>query len=87
MEITFGFVVNAIIAAYLFVSAPKYGKNKWLWAVLGFLFSYITLAIFLITTGRKGLGWTLLILGIIATIFLVLLVLAMFAILFRGLPY
>lgn len=60
-----GWFVSIIVSVYLFVDAPKHGKNKWLWAILGLLFGLFTFGIYLIKTGRKGLGWTVLIVSII----------------------
>ncbi|MGM0816719.1 MAG: hypothetical protein ACQEUO_14565 [Bacillota bacterium] len=60
-----GWFVSIIVAIYLFVDAPKHGKNKWLWAILGLLFGLFTLGVYLIKTERKGLGWTVLIVSII----------------------
>ncbi|MGE6656566.1 hypothetical protein [Bacillus altitudinis] len=59
-----GWFVFILVAIYLFVDAPKHGKNKWLWAILGLLLGLFTLGIYLIQTGRKGLGWTVLIVSI-----------------------
>lgn len=59
-----GWFVSIIVAIYLFVDAPKHGKNKWLWAILGLLLGLFTLGIYLIQTGRKGLGWTVLFVSI-----------------------
>ncbi|AOZ87730.1 hypothetical protein BK049_02820 [Bacillus xiamenensis] len=60
-----GWFVSIFVAIYLFVDAPKHGKNKWLWSILGLLFGLFTLGIYLIQTGRKGLGWTVLIVSIL----------------------
>ncbi|MED1864926.1 hypothetical protein P4V41_15770 [Fictibacillus nanhaiensis] len=81
-----GFIFYAItqiaIAYYLYVQAPLYSKDRWLWAILGFIFGVFTLSIFLIQTNRKGLGWTILIVMILSSIagilFLSLLVWAVF---------
>ncbi|MGD7063048.1 hypothetical protein ACQCU3_16290 [Bacillus altitudinis] len=59
-----GWFVSILVAIYLFVDAPKHGKNKWLWAILGLLLGLFTLGIYLIQTVRKGLGWTVLIVSI-----------------------
>jgi hypothetical protein len=59
------FLLSLGIAIFLFVQAPKFGKNRWLWAILGFIFGFITLGIFFIKTGRKVLGWILVILSIL----------------------
>ncbi|WP_173108308.1 hypothetical protein [Bacillus sp. KH172YL63] len=55
------YVFNILIAVYLFIDAPKHHKNKWTWAILGILFSFITLGIYWIKTGKKVLGWVILI--------------------------
>jgi hypothetical protein len=59
------FLLSLGIAIFLFVQAPKFGKNKWLWAILGFIFGFIALGIFFIKTGKKVLGWILVILSIL----------------------
>jgi heme/copper-type cytochrome/quinol oxidase subunit 4 len=81
-----GFIFYAItqiaIAYYLYVQAPLYNKDRWLWTILGLMFGPYTLSIFLILTNRKGLGWTLLIVMFLCLIagilFLSLLVWAVF---------
>lgn len=60
-----GLFVSLAVAIYLWFDAPKHNKDKWLWAILGVLFSTIVLGIYLIKTERKGLGWTILILTIL----------------------
>ncbi|MFG6496431.1 hypothetical protein P8610_13780 [Fictibacillus sp. UD] len=56
MELAMVFIIELLIVYYLFVQAPLYNKDRWLWAILGFLFGIITLSIFLIQTDRKLLG-------------------------------
>jgi hypothetical protein len=63
------FLLSIGIAIYLFVVAPKFGKSRWLWAILGFFFGLIALGIFFIKTNRKVLGWILVILSIIFYVF------------------
>ncbi|MGD6805083.1 hypothetical protein [Rossellomorea aquimaris] len=65
MEFSLSFIINIIIAVYLFVDARKRGKNPWLWGILGLIFGAIVLGIYLIQTGRKGLGWVIVILAIL----------------------
>lgn len=65
MEFSFSFIINIIIAVYLFVDARKRGKNPWLWGILGLIFGAIVLGIYFIQTGRKGLGWVIVILAIL----------------------
>jgi hypothetical protein len=59
------YLFNIIIAVYLFMDAKKHDKNPWLWGILGLLFSFITLGIYWIITGKKLLGWLILIAYII----------------------
>lgn len=61
----FSFLLSIGIAIYLFIQAPKFGKSRWLWAILGFVFGLITLGIFFIKTKRKLIGWILVIVSII----------------------
>ncbi|MET3726832.1 ABC-type Na+ efflux pump permease subunit [Fictibacillus halophilus] len=74
-----GFLISIIITIYLAINAPKYNKNPWLWAILGFFFGLITLGIFLIKTGRKGLGWLLVIISSIFYVFVLIGILTLFA--------
>ncbi|WP_025093377.1 hypothetical protein [Bacillus safensis] len=74
MRIT-GLFVSLAVAIYLWFDAPKHNKDKWLWAILGVLFSTIVLGIYLIKTERKGLGWTILILTILFYLMLLISVL------------
>jgi amino acid transporter len=59
------YLFNIIIAVYLFMDAKKHDKNPWLWGILGLLFSFITLGSYWIKTGKKVLGWVILIACII----------------------
>ncbi|MQR97256.1 hypothetical protein EJV22_18820 [Fictibacillus phosphorivorans] len=68
LEILYVPLIQIAIAYYLFVQAPLYNKDRWLWAILGFVFSLFTLSIFLILTKRKALGWILLIVLILSSI-------------------
>ncbi|MCM3026062.1 hypothetical protein M3584_04080 [Bacillus safensis] len=67
-----GWFVSILVAIYLFIDAPKHGKNKWLWSILGLLFGLFAFGIYLIKTGRKGLGWTVLIVSIIIYVIVML---------------
>nr|WP_193351999.1 hypothetical protein [Bacillus xiamenensis] len=70
-----GLFVSLAVAIYLWFDAPKHNKDKWLWSILGLLFSTIVLGIYLIKTERKGLGWTILILTILFYLMLLISVL------------
>jgi hypothetical protein len=65
MGILLGFIISIFITIYLARNARKYNKNPWLWALLGFFFSLMTLGIFLIKTQRKVSGWLLIIISTI----------------------
>ncbi|RIW29358.1 hypothetical protein D3H55_19030 [Bacillus salacetis] len=80
MEFSLSFFVNIIIAIYLFVDARKRGKNPWLWGILGLIFGAIVLGIYFIQTGRRTLGWIIVVLSILW--FILALVLGMIGALF-----
>ncbi|MFC0187261.1 hypothetical protein ACFFJY_03130 [Fictibacillus aquaticus] len=84
MELSFGFLINIFVAIYLFIKAPQYGRNKWLWSIFGLVFSFFTLGFFFIATGRKGLGWAILIICIIGMILGALLLFGIFYMLYKG---
>ncbi|WP_421382925.1 hypothetical protein ACOJQI_01675 [Bacillus salacetis] len=65
LEFSLSFIINIIIAIYLFVDARKRGKNPWVWGILGLIFGAIVLGIYLIVTGRKLWGWIIVILSIL----------------------
>ncbi|MGF2614325.1 hypothetical protein FZC84_19475 [Rossellomorea vietnamensis] len=65
MEFSFSFIINIIIAIYLFVDARKRGKNPWLWGILGLIFGAIVLGIYFIQTGRKTLGWIIVVIAVL----------------------
>jgi hypothetical protein len=73
------FFISVGIAIYLFAVAPKFGKSRWLWAIMGFIFGLIALGIFFIKTNRKVLGWILVILSIIFYVFVFLVAIALFS--------
>jgi hypothetical protein len=74
------FFLSIGIAIYLFVVAPKFGKNRWLWAIMGFIFGLIALGIFFIKTNRKVLGWILVIFSIIFYVFVFFVAIALLSI-------
>lgn len=65
MELSFGFIINIAIAIYLFMDARKRDKSAFFWAIIGLIIGPIVLGIYFIQTGRKGIGWTIVILSII----------------------
>jgi hypothetical protein len=53
-------------AIYLFLQAPKVGKNRWIWALFGLIFGLLPLGVFFIrTTNLKELGWGLVVISIV----------------------
>ncbi|TLS35585.1 hypothetical protein [Pseudalkalibacillus caeni] len=72
MELSFGLILNIIIAIYLFVDAKKRDRSPILWGILGLLFGLLPLGIYLIITGRKLWGWILVIISILYFIFAVI---------------
>jgi hypothetical protein len=74
MKMGFGLIIDIIIAIYLAVDAPKHNKRPWLWAILGFFFGPIPLVIYLIQTGRKVIGWIMLVVVGLFYIFLIFIV-------------
>ncbi|AZU64533.1 hypothetical protein [Neobacillus mesonae] len=71
-----GLVISVVIAIYLAIDAPKHNKRSWLWAILGLFFGPIALGIYLIQTGRKVLGWIILVVVGLLYIFLIFLFIA-----------
>ncbi|MFP3471320.1 hypothetical protein R0J90_14865, partial [Micrococcus sp. SIMBA_144] len=65
MELSFGLILNIVIAIYLFVDAKKRDKSSFFWAIIGLIFGPIVLGIYFIQTGRKGIGWLIIILALI----------------------
>lgn len=74
------FFISVGIAIYLFVVAPTFGKSRWLWAIMGFIFGLIALGIFFIKTNRKVLGWILVIFSIIFYVFVFFVAIALLSI-------
>lgn len=74
MEFSFGFILSILIAIYIFIDAPKHDKNRWLWAILGFLFGPLVLGIYFILTGRKVAGWIIVGFSILLVLLIILLV-------------
>ncbi|MGG1685106.1 hypothetical protein [Pseudalkalibacillus sp. NRS-1564] len=65
MEMSFGFIVNVVIAIFLFIDAKKQDKSSFFWAIIGLIFGPIVLGIYFIQTGRKGIGWLIVVLAVI----------------------
>lgn len=84
MELSFGFIVSIVIAIYLAIDAPKFNRSPWLWGILGFLFGPIVLGIYLIATGRKVVGWIILIIAILLILLFILLFAAGMFLIFSG---
>ena len=83
LESLISFIISLAFAIFLYIDAPKHGKSRWLWAILGFIFGPIALGIYFIKTGRKVAGW---IITILAILFYVVIVIAIvgFAVLFAN---
>lgn len=67
-------IISVVSAVYLFIDAKKHGKSPWLWAILGFFFSFITLSVYFFKTNRKGLGILFLVLFILLLVFYIVLI-------------
>jgi len=67
-----GLVINILTTVYLAVDARKHNKSPILWAILGFIFGLLALAVYLIRTERKLIGWLLLVVVSIAYILIIL---------------
>ncbi|TKD72082.1 hypothetical protein [Pseudalkalibacillus hwajinpoensis] len=65
MDPSFGFIINVAIAIYLFVDARKRDKSAFIWAIVGLIIGPIVLGVYFIQTGRKTIGWVIVILAII----------------------
>jgi hypothetical protein len=75
MEI-FGLLLQLAITIYLVIDAPKHNKSAILWGILGFIFGFVALGIYLILTGRKLVGWiiTIIATGLYVVIILLLII-------------
>ncbi|ALC82848.1 MULTISPECIES: hypothetical protein [Bacillus] len=84
MELSLGFIVSVAIAVFLAIDAPKHNRNPWIWGILGFFFSLITLGVYLLVTNRTAAGCIVLavsLLGGLIILFLMIIgVLVFFAI-------
>jgi len=84
LEGSFGLIVSLVIAIFLFIDAPKHGKSRWLWAILGLIFGPITLGIYLIRTGRRVLGWIITIVAILMVLIIIVMLVAAAALFLKG---
>ncbi len=84
MELSFSLLLSIAIAVYLAIDAPKHDRNRWLWAILGFLFGPIVLGIYFIVTGRKVAGWIILIISILLFLLVLLVIAAGAFLIFSG---
>ncbi|WP_377889897.1 hypothetical protein [Alkalihalobacillus sp. R86527] len=73
MELSFGLLINIIIAIYLYVDAKKRDKSAFVWAILGLIIGPLVLGIYLIQTGRKLAGWIIVIFAIFWVILVIIL--------------
>ncbi|HWJ78194.1 MAG TPA: hypothetical protein VNR61_08945 [Niallia sp.] len=78
MEFSFNWIVNILIAIYLVVDSKKHGKSPILWGIMGFIFGLIALSIYLIRTGRKTLGWILLVVSVLIYLLVFFVIIAAF---------
>lgn len=67
-----GLIINILTTVYLAVDARKHNKSPILWAILGFVFGLLALAVYFIRTERKLIGWILLVVVSIVYIFIIL---------------
>jgi hypothetical protein len=84
MEFSLGLIISLAIAIYLAIDAPKHNRSPWLWGILGFIFGPIVLGIYLIVTGRKVVGWIILVISIILILLFILLFAAGMFLIFGG---
>lgn len=73
MELSFGLILNIVIAIYLYVDAKKRDKSAILWGILGLIIGPLVLGIYLIQTGRKLAGWIIVIFSIFWVILAIIL--------------
>jgi hypothetical protein len=84
MEFSLGLIISLAIAIYLAIDAPKHNRSPWLWGILGFIFGPIVLGIYLIVTGRKVVGWIILVISILLILAFILLFAAGMFLIFGG---
>jgi hypothetical protein len=84
MEFSLGLIISLAIAIYLAIDAPKHNRSPWLWGILGFIFGPIVLGIYLIVTGRKVVGWIILVISILLILVFILLFAAGMFLIFGG---
>ncbi|WP_270181450.1 hypothetical protein [Alkalihalobacillus sp. CinArs1] len=73
MELSFSLLINIVIAIYLYVDAKKRDKSAILWAILGLIIGPLVLGIYFIQTGRKLIGWIIVIFAIFWVILIIIL--------------
>ncbi|GKU82046.1 hypothetical protein [Niallia sp. NCCP-28] len=76
-----GLIINILTTVYLAVDARKHNKSPILWAILGFVFGLLALAVYFIRTERKLIGWILL---VVVSIVYILIILFFIAVLFMS---
>ncbi|MEW9110339.1 MAG: hypothetical protein AB2374_13385 [Cytobacillus gottheilii] len=72
MEILISFLGHVAIAIFLALNAPKYGKSPVLWGIFGFFFGILALGIYFVQTGKKVIGWILIIIFVMIMILIVI---------------
>lgn len=73
MEFSLSFLVSVAVAVFLAIDAPKHNRNPWIWGIFGFVFSLITLGIYLLVTDRKAAGFIVLAVTLLGGLFILFL--------------
>jgi hypothetical protein len=69
---SFGLILNIALTIYLVIDSRKHGKSPILWGILGFIFGFLALGIYLIRTNRKVIGWIITVLSAIGYVALIM---------------
>lgn len=52
MGLTWIVIVQILVFVYLFLEAPQHGLDRWTWALVGLLFGFFAITVFMLRTNR-----------------------------------